>query len=346
MKTIIRNIGKGKFDQREFSRGMGRGLLGIPVLWLGYNLFKNKEMNLEKPTTESEKKLWELEGRKPNSIKIGDKWRSIQVLGPAGNLLLVGGQFAKALQESGSPTEAMSTTMAGSAKSFTEQTFLKGISMATDAITDPARSAEYFTSGLVSSAIPTIVADLARATDKVERRTEGIADAIAARLPIVRGALQPQIDILGQERIIQENFFEIMFDPSRPLEEVKNPIVQELRRLRDLGFNVSTTQLGEREGYEILTPEQNTELWQMAGSIALDKIVSYMQMGSYEDTPDDIKAKDIGNIIDKAKVMARVEKVLEITEGLEGEGLKQKLSEAKKAKLLNREVLEQYKRMR
>jgi|GEM_PF-3222837 len=346
IKTALENIGKGKWDQRDFSKGMGRALLGVPLLWFGYDLYNRGDLTLDRPISERLKELAKLENRKANSIKIGDTWRSIQVLGPAGNLILIGGQFAKRLQESGSPTEAISKTIFGSAKSFSEQTFLKGMSSAIDALTDPERSAEYFTSGLISSFVPTIIADIAKATDKTERRVENISNAIASRIPFLRSSLEPQIDVLGRERIIPENFFEIMADPTRPMTEIKDPIVQELRRLTDLGFEISTTLLGGREGYDILTPEQNTELWQNAGAIAFDKISSYMQMDSYEDTDDELKAKNIDKILDKAKVSARVGMVLEITEGLEGEELLNKLSEAKKSGLLNLEVLELYKRIR
>lgn len=346
VKTTLQNIGKGKFDQRDFSKGMGRALLGIPILWLGYEMYKNGDINLNKPKSEGEKKLWELEGRKENSIKVGDKWRSISVLGPGGNLLLIGGQFSRAMEKSGSPTEAFSTAVFGSAKSFTEQTFLKGMSSAMDAINDPEKSAEYFTSGLVSSAVPTIIADVAKATDDTERRTENIAEAVAARIPVLRRSLEPQVDVFGQDRMIKENFFEIMADPTRPSTETVNPVVQEIRRLIDEGNKVSTTQVGDREGYKILTQEQNTDLWQTAGRIAYEKISSYMQMDSYESDEDEIKSKNINSLFDKAKTTARAEKVLEITEGLQEDDLMQKLSEAKKDGLLNQEVTKKYNEMR
>jgi hypothetical protein len=71
-----------------------------------------------------------------------------------------------------------------------------------------------------------------------------------------------------------------------------------------------------------------------------------MKLDSYEGKPDDEKAKEIDHIIDKAKDAARAEKVMEITQGLEGEELIEKLKEAKKSGLLNRTVHELYKRMR
>ena len=87
-------------------------------------------------------------------------------------------------------------------------------------------------------------------------------------------------------------------------------------------------------------------MWQRAGQISYDKLASLMSISGYASAPDDLKAKKINEIFDKAKLTARVEKVIEITQGLQGEELKTKLSEAKKDGLLNREVFNIYQRMR
>src|SRR3990167_1989961 len=39
-KTIIENIGKGKFNQRMFSQGIGRGLTGTAMLFIGVEMAK------------------------------------------------------------------------------------------------------------------------------------------------------------------------------------------------------------------------------------------------------------------------------------------------------------------
>jgi hypothetical protein len=71
-----------------------------------------------------------------------------------------------------------------------------------------------------------------------------------------------------------------------------------------------------------------------------------MSISAYERVSDDVKAKKINEIFDKAKLVARVEKLIEITQGLQGEELREKLSEAKKDGLLNREVYNIYLRLR
>lgn len=346
MTGIFENAGKGKFNQRDFSKKMGRGILGTAILALGAYLFRKGIVTLDKPKSESEQKLWDLEGRKANSIKVGSKYRSVQVLGPAGNLILVGAQFQNALNKSGSPVEAISKAIWGSIKSFTEQTYLTGVSQSIGALTEPDRQAGQFVGGLVSSAIPTIISDVAKGTDTKQRRAENIPQRLIERVPLLRRALEPQVDILGQERMRKENFFEVLADPTRPSTEQNEPVVTEIRRLIDAGNKISTSQLGDKKGYKILTQKQNTEMWQRGGQIAYDKISALMSISGYANAGDDIRAKKIDEIFDKAKLVARVEKVIEITTGLQGEELKAKLSEAKKEGLLNRETYNYYSRMR
>ncbi|KKK58066.1 hypothetical protein LCGC14_3048170, partial [marine sediment metagenome] len=127
VKEIAHEIHKGKFNQRKFVHAAARTVVGTGAMYLGVQLFKAGLIALGFPKGERERKLWELEGKKPNSILIDGKWRGIETFGPLGNLLVIGGYFQQALDSKGSPTEAMIEAMAGGAKSFTEQTFVRGV---------------------------------------------------------------------------------------------------------------------------------------------------------------------------------------------------------------------------
>ena len=342
---LIYNQGKG-FDQRAFSQAMGRGITGAGVMFLGAKFYKNNLMNLDYPTGERERELWQAEGRKPNTIKIGDTWRSVMVLGPLGPVLLIGGHFKKQFAESGSPTEAFANAIAGSMKSFTEQTFLTGLNSFLDAIKDPARSAASFAGGFVGSVIPTFVADIARATDSVERRSESILDRVKMRIPGLRESLEPRITVFGDELPRIGNPLEVMIDPTRPSEETVTPVTAEIRRIADVGYNVSPTLLGDKKGYESLTPEQNTELWKRAGTIIYSKLNNLFASDSYAGLDDELKSKKVDSFVEKSKIVARAEKVLELTQGLQGEELKIKLSELKESELMTRDVYNKYLEIR
>lgn len=345
-KTIFENVGKGKFDQRMFATGIGRGLTGTGILALGALMMKKGIMTLARPTGEAEQKLWELEGKQPNSIKINGKWRQIQVLGPAGNVLLIGGAFQDEFAKSGSPSEAISNALANATRSFSQQTFLTGVSNFIDAISDPARSAQSVIGSTLASVVPTFVSDVARATDSKERRANEIFEKLQARIPGLRETLEPQVDVLGRERESVGNPLEIMADPTRPSPSSSNPVVLELRRLWDAGFKVSPTLLGDKKGYKSLTPEENTELWKKAGTLLNDKLSRLVVNQQYIDLDDEDKANTIEDFTKQAKVNARAEMVIRLTQDLEGEELMAKLSELKKSGLMIKDVFNKYQELK
>lgn len=346
-KTIIENIGKGRFDQRLFSQGIGRGLTGTAILAIGGELARRGLVALDRPTGEREQKLWEAEGRKPNSIKVGDKWRAPTVLGPAGSALLIGAHFYNALQSEGSPTAAISKATFGSLKSFFEQTFLTGINQLTSALNDPERFGAGYLSSLISSLAPTLVSDVAKATDPKERRAESVFERVQARVPFFRNKLEPQVDVLGRERERMGNPLEVLFDPTRPSPSRETPVTEEIRRLFDSGLEeVTPTLLGDKKGYNGLTQEQNTDLWKRAGEITNEKLSGLFQSEKYQSRTDEEKAETIEKFIDLAKVAARAEMVLEVTDGLEEDALTEKLAELKEGGLMTKEVFKKYKELR
>ena len=162
----------------------------------------------------------------------------------------------------------------------------------------------------------------------------------------MRRELEPQVTVLGEEKKRIGSPLEVLLDPTRPSPVSDSLVIGELRRLYNAGFKVSTTKVGDKKGYSILTQEQNTDLWKRAGLIANSKLERLLQLEDFHELPDELRAKKMGEFIDKAKTYARVEKLLQITEGLSGQLLKNKLSEAKKSGLMSSEVFTEYLKAR
>lgn len=342
-KTIIENIGKGRFDQRLFSQGMGRGITGTAALAIGSALMANKLMNLGMPTSEKERKQWELEGRIPNSIKINGRWRNIGVLGPAGMVLIIGGHMREGMDETGSFAGGLAQAAGGFGSALTEQSFLSGVNKAIDAIKDPSRSFDGFASSLAGSIVPTLIADIARGTDQYERKTTGIKQRLQSRIPGARQGLQPQVDTLGNLKETP-SFIEVMADPTRPGNpSTKNDqVVSELRRLMDAEQGVTPTQLGPTSGYETLTPEQNRKLLETSGKIARAEMEKLMRSKAYSRYDDEEKAKTIDSRVADVKVEARARIIIEALRGLSPADQTRKLAEMKKEGLLTKQVYSMY----
>ncbi len=322
---VLKQIKKGEFNQRDFSHAVGRSVVSTPILAAGALLLAKGLMTLDYPDSERERKLWELEGKKPFAIKVGDKWRSVFVLGPAGNVLAIGAYFQKALTESGSPSEAIVTAMAGGGKSFTEQTFVVGMSKAIDAIKDPDRSFDRFFTGMAGSFVPTILADVARASDYGERTYRGPWQGIVNRVPIARTTLEERVDVFGQALPrYGGNPLEVMIDASRPVKIRQDVVVDEIRRLWDKNVRVAPTQLGNRDGYKSLTQKENVLLWRRAGEATYQSLFELIQRGSYKKKGDEAKGKMVERVVKDAKDDARAEAAaIKLNQGMTMKELKE-----------------------
>lgn len=348
VKTIAKNVGKGKFDQRLFSQGLGRGLTGTAVLWLGTQLFNNDMVSTSYPISEKERKQWELEGRQANSIKINGKWRNAGVLGPAGLLLVIGGHMQEGINDTGSFTGGLAQASGGVGSTLTDQTFLRGINQTIEAIQDPQRSFSGWASSLAGSIIPTLVADISRSTDRYERRAPTPATRIASRLPGTRQTLEPKVDTFGKE-IETPDFFTAMFDPTRPTQptaDANDPVVRELKRLREAGYPATPTQLGPNKGYESLTPEENTYLYQISGRYARRAIEDIIETSAYKGADDEMKEKLIGDAVNRSRVESRARALLRFTRGLRGRELAEKIRNLRDEKLVTDSVYGYYLKLK
>jgi hemerythrin-like domain-containing protein len=345
VKEIATQIYRGKFDQRLFSQAMGRGVTGTGLWYLGKQLWDSGRISLGYPTKEKEQKQWELEGRVPNSIKIGDTWRTLNVLGPAGLNLALGGYLANGLKETGSPTEAAVQAVTGMGQLLTEQSFFQGFKRFTDALKDAETFGQAFVSGIIGGFMPSLIAAGTRATDKYERRAEGLLGQLQSRTPIWRQQLEPQVNVLGEKKETP-GFLTVMLDPTRPKTPSDSPAVKELQRLWEAGQRPTPTQLGSKTGFKTLDPDQNTRMWVLAGDRLHEKLLKLFDKPAYQALSDESKAKKIGEFAEQAGIEARAAIVLEVTKGLTGQELKDKLKEFKADKVLTEDVFKEFMRLR
>jgi hypothetical protein len=313
VKTIIENIGKGKFDQRAFSQGLGRGITGTGIFATGAALMNKGMLTLSSPKDAKERNQWELEGKKPNSIKWGDRYVQAGSLGPIGMTMLVGGYYQKALNETGSQTEALSQAVAGLGKSLVDQTFLKGVSGFLDAINDPTRYASNIYENTVGSTVPTIIGDIARSKDSVQRETNGAIESFMSRIPGQREKLSPQVDVFGKGVPRGEGAFGTMVDFMRGnnIRNQDNPVVNELSRLIKGGENGTPNEITAKQkvnGQDIeLDQAKVNDMKKFVGSKAESIYKDFMNTGYYKALPDDKKAQELSNINSDIKTLAKHE---------------------------------------
>jgi len=173
---------------------------------------------------------------------------------------------------------------------------------------DPERSFDRFFTGMAGSFVPTILADFASATDYAERQYKGPWQGIVKRVPGARRTLEPRLNVFGQDLPrYGGNPLEVMIDATRPAKIRQDVVVDEIRRLWDNDIKVSPTQLGNRDGYKILTQEENTILWRQSGQLAYQELFNLIQNRRYLRKDDKEKGKMVEKVVKEAKDIARAE---------------------------------------
>lgn len=233
----------GEFDQRAMSQAIGNGAFGPAIIGAGYALANSDLLTFGYPTDKKERALFEEQGKQPYSVRIGDRWYSLNYLQPFGALLAVGGQAAQAAKEGGDITEIVGQGVATAAQSITNQSFLKGVSGVLGAVSDPERNVRKYVEQTTSSVIPNFAKSFARATDPIQRAPEGVVEGVKSGIPGLRGQTTPKYsDITGKPLPAKDTAANQYLNPLRPSIARDSKLTSELSRLQGIGEGVIPTQ--------------------------------------------------------------------------------------------------------
>lgn len=225
--TIIENIIKVRkgeaWDQRAVSKAIGQGMSGLPVLAAGVALGKEGLVTGGYPATKAERDQWEAEGKQPNSVKIGDRWYSLNYIQPFASLLATGAKVAEAQQAGLNPSEVFNQSLASAGNSLLSQSFLQGVQGAIDAVKNPSEYAGRYAANTAAGLIPNIIRSGARAADPNLRETEGIEAGIMGGIPGLRENLPVKTNDDGEALTAKDNFANQYLNPLKP-SQVKNDV--------------------------------------------------------------------------------------------------------------------------
>lgn len=234
VKTIAKQIRAGKLDQRALSEGLAESITGTGALWIGYQLSQAGLMTGGYPTDTNEQELWKLEGKQPYSIRFGDKWYSLNYTSPIGQVLAVGNNMSDAQKKGENFAGQAAVGIGGAAKSVIDQSFLQGLQGGLEAVSDPGRYFRNFTKQQASSIIPTLIGDVAKASDKNQRQAYNEVQAIQAKIPGLSQQLPVKTDVFGQPMAQKASPAEMLASPFRPSRiPAATDLNAELRRLQD-----------------------------------------------------------------------------------------------------------------
>jgi hypothetical protein len=291
---------KGKFDQRRMAEAIGNGSFGPAMIAAGTQLANTGNITFGYPEDPKEAELWKMEGKQPYSVRLGDRWYSLNYMQPFGTLLAMGGQIKDAQDEGAEPATQVSQGVATAGQSIMNQSFLKGVSGILDAVDDPKRYAENLWENTTGSVVPNVVRAGVRSADPVQRDAKGPLEGLMSSLPGARQQLPAKTDAFGKPLPAKDNFLNQFVNPLRPsIARDSDQVVGELRRLQDTENGTLPSDINKNAlGKDIaLTREQMSGLKTQVGPKVYEAWNSVMADPRYKALSD----ADKKSILDKVK---------------------------------------------
>lgn len=212
-------------------------------------------------------------------------------------IAIVIGATADAVEATDAEPEDMAAKLAFAfANNVTNKTYMQGLSDAIEAINDPDRNASRFLQTLATSAIPAVVGQAARTLDPTVRRPGSMREALANRIPGMRGEVPPIRNVWGEPIVEEGGAVERTLSPFARTVPKNDPATRELSRLgvspgspsKELGIGVRGF-----SGTVKWTPEDYERYSFASGQLAKQLVTALIQTPQYQGIDDAQKAKQI-----------------------------------------------------
>lgn len=154
------------------------------------------------PTNPGEREAFYNEGKKPYSVKIGNKWVAYNRFQPVGMYLTQAVGLRDALTKGDSKTagNVFTSLVATTAKGMADLPFVSGVSNVIGALNDPSDTSTVNKafSGIISGTIPNISRDFATASDDKQRNPKTITQQVQQSIPGQRQKTPVRINSFGK----------------------------------------------------------------------------------------------------------------------------------------------------
>ena len=301
---------------REVARDFTRAGLGMTIAFILSAVIDPDDFIGRYPTNPSEQELLTTKKARENSIKIGNKWVSLDYFGFLGGPLVgfmyakkYGDNFLEDIYSYSSGLLLQSANIPGFEQIKDLTTSISELKPEEgEGISDVFK--KFKTSAidyLRSRVIPAFVNDIAKATDVSEREVDSKKpwEKIKAGIPGLRQTLREKQDIFGAV-IKGEPWWSVMLFGSRVQTARENKVVNEISRLNDAG-SIPTLTRPEKSANSRMAQlktqigdDKYYEANQFFRNRYFDKVSKLIDSSKYKKLSDDEKQNEINSIRDEA----------------------------------------------
>lgn len=225
---------------------LSRMALGSTVMLVSSSMAQKGMITGSGPVNYKERQMLELTGWKPNSLKVGDTYYSLEKADPIAALLLMSADITEIIGQV-DEADAYDLAFASSvavANSMESRTYFNGLMEFFDAYQNASRDPENKQNVLFnwlermgSTAVPAGVAAIARQVDPTVRLTDDLVSRLKSRLPAYSKDLPPRRNMFGDVVVLEGGLGPDIMSPIYMSTDKQNPIADEIAKNRvDIGM--------------------------------------------------------------------------------------------------------------
>lgn len=266
-KSVRNDIFTGTGAERALA--IARMSLGSMVMAAAYEMVMSDMITGGGPSDKELREAKRRAGWQPYSIKVGDRYVAYNRLDPFGSIVGMAADAAELwnhMHEEGQEREKENVALMviGSlAKNLVNKTYMEGIARVVDVIHNPERYGEGWMKQFLGSFVPAGVAHLERLIDPTVNQTQGVLDAVRARIPGLSADLPPRRNLWGEVIHFQGALGPDVVSPFYQSRDAHSPIDDEIVKHRVDTIRTPTPR-SVFAGVE-MTPQQHSRFLEIMG---------------------------------------------------------------------------------
>jgi|CXWL01.1.fsa_nt_gi hypothetical protein len=267
------------------------------------------------PVDKDLRKIWEMTGRKPYSLKVGNEWVALSRIEPFGSFLGIAADVTEIAGQLSTEEsqKLMSAVVVAISRNVSNKTFVKGLAGTLNAVTSQDVNV---VNGFLERELPTLLPassllrQLTRLNDPVLREVNTILEAFYSKIPGYSKDLPPTRNLWGEAILFEGGLGPDLVTPLYTSEVKDDPVAEELVRQK---IPVSLPDLNIEKVR--LTPQEYDAFQRLSGGMKIlgdqtlkERLLETMRSELYQrssDGPDGGKKALLTHWISAYRDMAR-----------------------------------------
>lgn len=305
LPTIIKDVKSGNITEKtrkSIQYATRNGLGVVLATLLAYAIDPEDYIPEYESLTPSERNLIKEKNGVFNSIRIGDKYISLDYFGPLGAVLA----GVLSARKENTAEEAAVAYLKSSLEQIKRIPGVKEVSEAYSDISEYTKQSgektladlrNAISNFVISRTVPAIVSDVAKMVDDVQRDTnKSILNVAKSKIPLLRETLPEKVSTLTGKPLEEESALSVLFFGARVKTAEENAAIEEIDRLYKEGIKPSLSDVTRYGDIKTIPDEYKPEVREEFASEYAKKVGKLITKNRYKNKDDEQKKKMLNEI--------------------------------------------------